>query len=217
MRQASVPQPPDDRKAVVDDLLVDGGLAQLDRSVEELGDQQVLPVWGELHKPVRDRAGQPGALHQRQGVVLLLDQPPHRVERLLVLSRPYSSSRPSLYQRSARRWLCAYSLANSCLGGSPLTVMRSGVEPAEPASPKGLICWTARPSWSSRPRRIATPARRPRPGARCGPPVDDREDLAWGEPPEGQEGDADGDADREEHVGWGFGAQRDPGDGDQRH
>jgi hypothetical protein len=28
-------------------------------------------------------------------------------------SRPYSSSRPSLYQRSARRWLRAYSFPNS--------------------------------------------------------------------------------------------------------
>src|SRR5829696_7923409 len=40
---------------------------------------------GELDEPERGRAGQPGSLHQRQGVVLLLDQAADGVERLLVL------------------------------------------------------------------------------------------------------------------------------------
>ena len=51
--------------------------------------------------------------------------------------RPYSSSRPSLYQRSARRWL-RDSLANSQLSGLPLTLIRSGVEPARPGQPERL-------------------------------------------------------------------------------
>jgi hypothetical protein len=35
-----------------------------------------------------------------------------------------------LYQRSERRWVAEYSLANRYVSGSPLTVIRSGVEPA---------------------------------------------------------------------------------------
>ena len=40
--------------------VVDLGLAELDGAVEELGDQQVLPLRGELDEAVRLRAGQPG-------------------------------------------------------------------------------------------------------------------------------------------------------------
>jgi hypothetical protein len=86
--QAGVPQPADDRQAVVDHLVVDLHLAELHRAGEELADQQILPLRGQLHEPERRRAGQPGPLHQRQRVVLLLDQPPHGVERLLVLQPP---------------------------------------------------------------------------------------------------------------------------------
>ena len=85
MGQPGVPQLADDPQAVVDHLGVDLGLAQLGGAVEELGDQQVLPLGGELDEPERGRAGQPGPLHQRQRVVLLLDQPADGVERLLVL------------------------------------------------------------------------------------------------------------------------------------
>ena len=53
---------------------------------------------------------------------------------------PYSSSRPSLYQRSERKWVREYSLPNRCVGGIPSTRRRRGVEPAEPASPTG---WTS--------------------------------------------------------------------------
>src|SRR5215208_423670 len=54
-------------------------------AVEELGDQQVLAFGGELDKAVGGGAGEPSPTHQRQGVVLLLDQPLDGVERLLVL------------------------------------------------------------------------------------------------------------------------------------
>src|SRR4029453_12766325 len=76
-------------------------------------------------------------------------------------SRPYSRVRPSLYQRSARRWLPAYSLANSQVSGSPLTVTRRGVEPADPDSPNGLISATWMPSGSSRAWWMAWPRRPP--------------------------------------------------------
>jgi hypothetical protein len=83
--QPGRPQLPDDRQAVVDHLVVDGGLAELGRPGEELGDQQVLALRGQLDDPVGPRGGQPGPLHQRQRVVLLLDEAPHGVEGLLVL------------------------------------------------------------------------------------------------------------------------------------
>ena len=63
-------------------------------SGEELGDQQVLPLRGDLDEPVRLRDGQPGRVHQPQHVVLVLDQPAHGVERLLVLQ-------PAVEQRAA--------------------------------------------------------------------------------------------------------------------
>jgi hypothetical protein len=53
--QAGVPQLADDPQAVVDDLVVDLGLAQLGRAVEELGDQQVLTLGGQLHDPIGAR------------------------------------------------------------------------------------------------------------------------------------------------------------------
>src|SRR4029450_6097269 len=75
--------------------------------------------------------------------------------------RPYSRVRPSLYQRSERRGLPAYSLANSQRGGSPLTLTRRGVEPADPERPNGLISATCTPSWSSRAWWMAWPRRPP--------------------------------------------------------
>jgi hypothetical protein len=54
--KTGVPQFSDDPQAVVDDLLVDLGFAELDRAVEELGDKQVLPFRRDLHEPVRGRA-----------------------------------------------------------------------------------------------------------------------------------------------------------------
>src|SRR4029453_8140710 len=83
--QPSFPELADNLEAVVDHLLGDLGLAELDRVGEELGDQQVLAFGGELDHAVGSGAGQVGVAAQPQGVVLLLDQPAHGVERLLVL------------------------------------------------------------------------------------------------------------------------------------
>jgi hypothetical protein len=82
--QPGLPEPADDLEAVVDDALVDLGLAQLDRAVEELGDQQVLAFGGELDHAVGLRGGEAGVAAHAQGVVLLLDQSPDGVERLFV-------------------------------------------------------------------------------------------------------------------------------------
>jgi hypothetical protein len=82
--QPGVPELADDAEAVVDDALVDLGLAQLGGAGKEFGDQQVFAFRGELDEPERGWAGEPGGVQLVQGVVLLLDQPPHGVERLLV-------------------------------------------------------------------------------------------------------------------------------------
>ena len=58
--QPGVPQLPDEGEAVVDDPVVDVGLAEFDRAVEELGDQQILPLGGELRESIGSRRGQPG-------------------------------------------------------------------------------------------------------------------------------------------------------------
>ena len=85
MGQPGVPQGADERQPVVHDPLVDLGVAELDRMIEELGDEQVLPFGGQLHEAVGPRRGQAGEVQLVQCVVLLLDQSPHRVERPLVL------------------------------------------------------------------------------------------------------------------------------------
>ena len=83
--QPGVPQLADQGQSVVDDAVVDVGVAELGRIVEELGDEQVLPLGGELDEPVGPRGGQAGEMQLVQRVVLLLHQAPHRVEGLLVL------------------------------------------------------------------------------------------------------------------------------------
>src|SRR6516165_3069013 len=67
--------------------------------------------------------------------------------------------RHSLYQRSARTWPRVYSLPNRYSSGSPSTVRRSGVDPADEARPTGLISSTVSPSWSRTACRIAAPRR----------------------------------------------------------
>jgi hypothetical protein len=110
--QPGLPEAPDDRQPLVDDGVVDRDLADLPGAVEEFGDEQILPFRAELDAAERLGHRHPGVAEQPQRIILLGHQPPDTVERLLVLQPAYSSSRPSLYQRSARRWLRAYSLAN---------------------------------------------------------------------------------------------------------
>jgi hypothetical protein len=86
--QPGVPQLADDSQPVVDDLVpglgIDLGFAELGGAVEELGDQQVLPFWCQLHEAVRRGGRQPAVAHHPERVILLLHQPPDRMKRLLV-------------------------------------------------------------------------------------------------------------------------------------
>ena len=136
--QSSVPHLANDQQPVVDDLLVDRGVAQLRRPGEELGDQQVLPVRGELDEAVRRRARQPGVTAEPQCVILLLDEAADAFERRSSSSRPYRSCRPSLYQRSERTCERAYSLPNRYPPGSPARRSRIGLRPAGAGQPERL-------------------------------------------------------------------------------
>ena len=127
-------------------------------------------------------------------------------------SRPYSRVRPSLYQRSERRWLPAYSLANSQVSGSPLTLTRSGVEPADPDRPNGLISATWTPAGPQGPvDGLAAAAADVQVGGAAAV-VGDGEHLVGGDHAERHQGDGDPDDDGDEHV-----AGRVHGQVDERH
>ena len=83
--EPGVPEPADERQALVDDLVVDLGVADLDGAVEELGDEQVLALGRQLDDAERRRGRDAGVAHHAQRVVLVLDEPAHRLERRLVL------------------------------------------------------------------------------------------------------------------------------------
>ncbi len=53
------------REALVDDVVVDLGVADLGGAVDELGHQQVLPLRGDLHDAERARHRQPGVVSRR--------------------------------------------------------------------------------------------------------------------------------------------------------
>jgi hypothetical protein len=125
--------------------------------------------------------------------------------------RPYSSSRPSLYQRSARRWLRAYSLPNRTVGGSPATVMRRGGGAGRPGQPERLDVLDDQVELILEPAadRLAAGPGDVQVGA---PPaaVGDREHLVGGKPTEGQQRDGDTDGHRDQHVRRGLGSQGNP-------
>jgi hypothetical protein len=72
------------------------GLADLDGAGEELGDQQVLALGRDLNDSVWPGRADPDLLHQVQGIVLVLGQAPHRLERGLVLQRAIEDGPPQL-------------------------------------------------------------------------------------------------------------------------
>jgi hypothetical protein len=84
MGESLVPHLADDQQPVINDRIVDRGVSQFRRAGEELGEQQVFPVWCELDEAVGLRARQPGVPAQPQRVVLLLDEAADALERLLI-------------------------------------------------------------------------------------------------------------------------------------
>ena len=86
--EPGIPQTPDHRHALVDDVVVDLGLGDLSRPLEELGDDEVLALGRQLDDADRRRRRDTGIADDAQRVVLLLRQPTHRLERGLVLESP---------------------------------------------------------------------------------------------------------------------------------
>ena len=81
---------------LVDHPVVDMGLADFDGAGEELGDQQVLTLGGDLDHAVGPGRADPDVLQQAQGIVLVGDQAPHRLERRLILQRAVQDGPPQL-------------------------------------------------------------------------------------------------------------------------
>jgi hypothetical protein len=96
VREAGVPQLPDQQQPLVDKAVVDLGVAQLDGTEEELGYQQVLAFRRDLHDPVRRGAADPGVPQQPQHIVLVLGQLPHRTEWVLVFQGAVQDGAPQL-------------------------------------------------------------------------------------------------------------------------
>jgi hypothetical protein len=83
--KTGVPQAPDDRQALVDDGVVDLNLTDFLGAFEKLGDEQIFPFGSELDAAEGLWNRQAPVPQQPQRVVLVFDQPPDGVERLLVL------------------------------------------------------------------------------------------------------------------------------------
>jgi hypothetical protein len=81
---------------LVDDRVVGLGVAERRRVREELGDEHVLAVRGELHDAVGGRDADPDVAQQTQRVVLVEREPAHRPERDLVLELPVHDRAPDL-------------------------------------------------------------------------------------------------------------------------
>ena len=96
MGEPGVPHPPHDLQAFVDDRVVDLGVAELDRPVDERRDEHVLTFGRQLDDAHRLRGRDAGVAHQAQRVVLLLDEPAHRLERRLVLQPAVEHGAPEL-------------------------------------------------------------------------------------------------------------------------
>src|SRR3954447_24998671 len=85
MGEPRIPQLADQLEALVDQLLVDLGVTDLLRAVEELRDEEVLAFRRELDDAERRRGLDARVVEDSCGVVLVLDQTSHRLERRLVL------------------------------------------------------------------------------------------------------------------------------------
>ena len=94
--EPGVPQPAYECEALVDDLVVDLGVADLDRAIEELGDEHVLTLRRQLDDSQRRRRRDTGIAHDPERVVLVLDQPPDGLERGLVLEPAVEDGAPGL-------------------------------------------------------------------------------------------------------------------------
>ena len=190
-----IPQLADQGKPFVDDLIVDLGVADLLGTVEELGDEQVLALGGQLDDAHGPRRGQAGVTEQAHRVVLVLDQLAHRPERLLILEVSVEDRPPEFVPAVGADMVHRVELPEQ---------VRVGIA-GDPQPQRG------RPAGTGEPDRLAVDDGEPELvlyglADRCpaasrdvemgglAAPVGDREELVRGEEAERQQ--RDGDADR---------------------
>ena len=91
-----VPQLADQQQPLVDHSVVDVGVADFGGTGEELGDHQVLTLGRDLDNAVGPGRADPDVLQQAQGIVLVGDQAPHRLEGRLILQGAVEDGPPQL-------------------------------------------------------------------------------------------------------------------------
>jgi hypothetical protein len=213
--QAGVPQLADDAQALVDDLLVHLGLAELLGAVEELEGDQVLALRGQLDDPVGGRRGQAGVAQQPQRIVLLLHQPADAVEGLLVL-QPAVEQLPAQLVPAVRAQVAAgVQLAEQDRGRVALDLDPQRGRAGRAGQPErlDLLDGQAELILQGSADGLAAGSADVQVGA-AAPAVADREHLVGGEPAVGEQRDGDPDDGAEQHVGRGVEAEPDPGQAD---
>jgi hypothetical protein len=154
--------------------------------------------------------------HQPQGVVLLLDQPPHAVERLLILQPPVQQLPAELVPAVGAQVALGVQLAEQPPGRFTLDgdLERGGAGRTGQPERLDLLHHEAELVGQGPPDCLAAGTGDIEVGA-AAPPVDNREHLVGGEPAEGQQREGDPDAHRDQDVAGGVDPQRDAGHGDQ--
>ena len=146
VREPDVPHPADQLQPVVDDLVVDLGVADLDGVLEELHRDQVLALGRDLDDVERRRGREALLAEEPQGVVLVLDEAPDRAERRLVLQAAVEHRAPELVPAVGADVVAARRASRRSTASTPsssTTRIFSGVEPPEPSRPTGFMLRTS--------------------------------------------------------------------------
>ena len=182
-------------------VVVDVGLADFDGAGMEFGDQHVLALGGDLHDAVRPGRADPDVLQQAQGVVLVRDQAPHRLERRLVLQGAVQDGPPQLVPAVGADVALGVQLGEQEL-------IRAALDPQPQRRGAGGRLQADRLDLGHREPELVAHGladRLPPPAGHVhvrGPaaPVGDGEHLVRGEVPERGDRDRHGERDAEQHI-----------------
>ena len=196
-----VPELADQQQALVDHVVVDVGVTQLDRAGEELGDDHVLALGSDLHDSVRLGRGDPRIPQQPQGVVLVLDEPPYRLERMLVLQRAVEDHPPHLVPAIGADVALRVQLREQVPLRTALDPQPERRRAGRRFQADGLDLEHGQPElvMHGQPDRVAAPAADVDVGGPA-PPVHDGKDLVRGEVTERRDRYRHAERDAEQHV-----------------